>query len=280
MPLVVIALLPLLTGRQIGVSGPAVVPSFVNPDQAEMLPLVIVLLLAVVLALLVVILRQWRALRRPAPAGPAISRPSESTQKADAAHAWIAQGIAAARQAMAQLGGSPDFVAFERSLELGTATADLERALSASGTLATALRDGLTHAGWLQRIFRAELLLDALAAPGTAWSGLGRALGAIGAAARAELASAGVEVLRPCLLAPVQRGHEIAGEALSDLRHVTFINRSVRTAVGGVAEPAILVVDCLRCGTREVEPGSPVPRVNPALVVLYAPMLWRAAGPS
>lgn len=291
MPLTVIALLSVLTGREIGYAGRVLLPAFINPDQADALPFLLLVLLVVALALLIVVLRQRRALRRNArhqspSVTPALAPSSEPIQKADLARSWMTEAIAAARQAMQPLAASPDFVAFERSLALGPALADLERALAPNGSdtnassLATVLRGGLEQAGWLQRIFRAELLLDALAAPGTAWSGLGRALGAIGAAARAELAPAGVEVLRPGLLAPVQRGHEVADEALSELRHVTFINRAVRTAVGGVAEPAILVVDCLRFGMREVEPGSAVPRVSPALVVLYAPMLWRAAGPA
>ncbi len=294
MPLTVIALLLSIAGRQIfGARTDRVLKLvFIDPDQAEALPLVTGLLLAMVVALLIVVVRQRRALRRlgqPA-SPPAETSPSPAVlidarappSRHTAAPAWLVASVAAAREAMAQLAASPDFVSFDRIIGLGAALAELELAVGSADSklLAIRLRDGLAQSGWLQRIFRAELLLETLAAPGSAWSELGRALAAIGAATRAELATTGVEVIRPGLLAPVQRGHEVADEGMSDLRHIVFLNRAVRTVVGGVSEPSILVVDCLRCGTRESEAGNPIPRVTPALVVLYAPMLWRAAAPS
>ncbi len=265
---------------------------FIDPDQAEALPLLAVLLLVVVLALMVVVIRQRRVLRRLGQSSPQPSeiRPSAATpfeagipaSRGSLVPTWLTLSIADAREAMTRLAASPDFVSFDRSFGLGTALADLELAArsAASTPMVDELREGLQQAGWLHRIFRCELALESLAAPGSAWAGLGRALATIGSATRAELARAGVEVVRPNLLTPVQRGHEVADEGLSDLRHIAIFNRAIRTAIAAVPEPAILVVDCLRCGIRETEPGSSIPRVSPALVVLYAPMLWRAAAQS
>ena len=290
----VIALLPSTAGRQIvgGLMDRVLTPAFINLAPADVLLLATLLLLIVVTVLLAVVVRQRRALRRSGQATPPPAEPRRAaggivTVRAPAsrgtvAHAWLVSSIAAAREATAQLAANPDFASFDRLIGLGTALSDLDLAAgpASSNPLAAALRDGLAQSGWLQRIFRAELVLEALAAQGTAWSALGRALAAIGSAARLELATTGIEVIRPCLLAPVQRGYDVADEGLSELRQVVFVNRAVRSAVSGVPEPAVLVVDCLRCGTREIEAGSPVPRVTPALVVLFAPMLWRAAAPS
>ena len=106
----------------------------------------------------------------------------------------LAAAIDMAQQQLDALGEHPDAAAFERVIGLGSAFATLAQGLAdvppgpaAAAALRELLRDGIEEAGWLHRVFRAEMILRSLAPAGSHWSRLGTATGTVAALARAEL---------------------------------------------------------------------------------------------
>ncbi len=243
------------------------------------------------------LLEAWRqereSNRQPAVEATAVAHAAAAPTLAKTSHpatlplavAAVSAAVGSVRQHLKALAATTDGERFEAAVGLGPALSELERRLAdlaaspataTPATLVLALRHGLETQAWLHDIFRAEIILRTLAAPGAAWSQLGIAMGAVAALARASLAEAGIEVVLPTLLTPAGRGQEIADEGASRLHRVGIFNQAVRSALGSVAEPGNIIVDCLKVGIRMAPSHGQAARITPPLVVLYAPMAWRA----
>lgn len=200
---------------------------------------------------------------------------------ADLAPPVLAAAVAAAAARLQGLASHTDAAVFERVIGLGGALAALRDGLETlpraadPQAIATVLRHGLEEAGWGHRILRAEAVLRAFAPAGSDWARLATDLALLTATTAAVLRADGVAILAPPLLAPARRHDEIAGHGIGDLQRIGFVRTAVRTALDPLAEPAAMVVDCLRHGLRVAATPTTPARDNPPIVVLYDPMVWR-----